>query len=273
MAYARHANGQQPVQQPEQEQGQQQNANAEAAVNDGGDPADTMGQQVLNHLVSSPEFTKKVLTNLGKGDEMTIVVNDAEVIRVRNEGPTITESFLSGANQIFTSATSEVSRIVQADPAFAFKEAAIGVRTQVEGGLPREIAANLEEAWLPMLRIAALVLDSQKALDTWRNKDSSWIDRGVDTAHVVTDVIGLAGAFGHANWIPALSGVAPTLTAIGLAGDVLAYSVHVLAYLRERGQVNLNDTGEQAAAQAAAPPPGPTYELSPVNMGQAKPAA
>ncbi|MCA9791638.1 MAG: hypothetical protein KC910_07570 [Candidatus Eremiobacteraeota bacterium] len=226
-----------PAQEPAKEQQGQQ---PQAGQNQGQNPPDAMAQQIVDSLVSSPEFTKKALTKLGKGDELTIVVNDAEVIKVRNEGPTLTQKFLKGANSVFTAASSEAAHIVQADPAFAFKEAALGVRTQVESGIPSNMAGTLEDAFLPMLRIAALALDSKKAMDTWKNKDSSMLDKGVDTAHVVTDVVGLAGALGY-KYIPALNAYAPTLTAIGLAGDVLSYSIHVLQYLRERGQVNLNE--------------------------------
>lgn len=219
-------------------------------------PPDTMAQQIVDSLVSSPEFTKKALTKLGKGDELTIVVNDAEVIKVRNEGPGFTQKLISGTQNVITAASNEAARIVQADPAFAFKEAAMGVRTQVANGIPRQASDVIENAFLPMLRTVALVLDSKKAIDTFRNKDASTVDKIVDGVHVATDVAGLVGALGY-NMVPALSGLAGPLTAVGLVGDIAAYSYHVLQYLRERGQVNFNEGQQQQQPPQQTPPPAP----------------
>lgn len=234
----------------------EENKNPKPADDGNGDtPPDTMAQQIVKDLTSSPEFTKRAM-NIGRNQELTIQVNDADVIKIRNEGPSLTQRFLDGTNKIFTSATSEAARIVEADPAFAFKNAALGVRQQVESGLPREAASTLNDAFLPMLRVAMLALDSKKAIDTFKNKDSSLLDRGVDAGHVVTDVAGLVGALGK-SYFGMNEQLANTLTAVGLAGDVLAYSIHVLAYLKERGQVNLVENSELKPPTNPPSPPNP----------------
>ncbi len=249
-------------QKPVEEQQQNPANPADPKPTEGSGEEDAMARQIVDSLVSSPEFTKKALTKLGKGEELTIVVNDAEVIKVKNDGPSLTSKFLTSANQIATAAANEAARLVEADPAFAFKEAALGVRTQVTNGLPREAANTLENYFLPVVRLAALGLDTNKAVATFRNKDSTWFDRTVDGVHVGTDLIGLIGAVGYipkvGEAVPFLANAAPTMTAIGLAGDVLAYSIHVLQYLRERGQVNLNDNqGPPSQEMHISPKAGP----------------
>lgn len=244
---------QQPAQQaqaPEQQQTQQ--AQGQPAPKGGIENPD-VSTRILENLTSSPEFTKKVLSKMGNGDQVTITVNGEQVIQIKNESPGIMNRFIKGSQMFITAAAEEAANIVQADPAFAFKEAALGVKTQVYSGLPSSASEFAENAFLPMLRITALVLDTKKAVDTWKNKDADRATQIIDTAHVVTDVVGLVGALGD-KFIPALAPYAPTMTAIGLAGDIAAYSYHVLQYLRERGQVNLHNQHENMPKQPQAQP-------------------
>lgn len=228
----------QPAQQTQQSQSQGQDTKAKAGTDN------EAAQKILENLTSSPEFTKKVLGKMNKGDTVTITVNGDQVLQIKNEGPGIAQRFIKSTQLFITAAAEEAANLVKADPAFAFKESALGVKTQVYSGLPPEAADFAEKAFLPMLRVAALVLDSKKAMDTWKNKDADQVTKIIDTAHVVTDVVGVVGALGD-KLIPALGPYSGTLTAIGLAGDIAAYSYHVLQYLRERGQVNFADDNKQ----------------------------
>ncbi len=239
------ANAQQPAQQA---QAPEQQAQGQSPAKPNAENPDAAAR-ILENLTSSPEFTKKVLNKMGSGDQVTITVNGEQVLQIKNESPGIMSRFIKGSQMFITAAAEEAANLVKADPAFAFKEAALGVKTQVYSGLPDSASQFAENAFLPMLRITALVLDSKKAVDTWKNKDADRATKIIDTAHVVTDVIGVVGALGD-KFIPALASVAPTMTAIGLAGDIAAYSYHVLQYLRERGQVNM-----QTDQQNAPPPP------------------
>lgn len=191
---------------------------------------------ILDNLTSNPEFTRKVVGDLKSGDKVTIVLDGQEILKIESEGPGVAQRFISASQEFITAAADEASQLVKADPAFAFKESALGVKTQVYAGLPREVQGFADKAFLPMLRTAALLLDTKKFLDTRANKDAELTDKLVDGAHVVTDVVGLVGSL--SPFLPFLGPVAGTLTAVGLAGDIAAYSYHVLAYLKQRGQVN-----------------------------------
>lgn len=257
-ATASEAQQQQQSAQQAQQSGQQgQDNKVKAGENEA-------AQKILENLTSSPEFTKKVLGKLNKGDTVTITVNGDQVLQIKNDGPGIAQRFIKGTQMFISAAAEEAANLVKADPAFAFKESALGVKTQVYSGLPPEAADFAEKAFLPMLRVAALVLDSKKAMDTWKNKDADQVTKIIDTAHVVTDVVGVVGALGD-KMIPALGPMSGTLTAIGLAGDIAAYSYHVLQYLRERGQVNFGDDNK---GQQPTPPQTQVQATNPASISQ-----
>ena len=131
---------QQPAQQqaeaPEQQtQAQGQPAPAQQQAKSNVENPD-VSTRILENLTSSPEFTKKVLSKMGNGDQVTITVNGEQVIQIKNESPGIMNRFIKGSQMFITAAAEEAANVVQADPAFAFKEAALGVKTQVYSGLP-----------------------------------------------------------------------------------------------------------------------------------------
>ncbi len=195
------------------------------------------GQKLMNNMLNSPEFAKQLVNRMGKDGETVITVEGKEMVKISRSGPSLAEKITKGSQMFITAAAEEASKIVQADPAFAFKESALGVKGQVYNGLPKDVQTVADGWFLPMLRVVALMLDVKKLQTTLSNKDAATTDKIVDGVHVATDVVGLVGAVGP-KLLPALAPIAPTLTAIGLAGDIAAYSYHVLNYLKERGQVN-----------------------------------
>lgn len=197
------------------------------------------GENLVENILSSPELARQLAGRMGKGHGQTVIeVDGRQVIKIENTGPTLMERAIRGSQMMITAAAEEASKVVQADPAFAFKESALGVKTQVYNGLGKDVQTVADTAFLPMLRTVALLLDVKKLHDVLGNKDAPVIDKLVDGTHVLTDVVGLVGALGD-KLVPGLAPFSPTMTAIGLAGDIAAYSYHVLAYLKERGQVNV----------------------------------
>jgi hypothetical protein len=230
-------------------------------------PADEdLGGKIVDKLVSSPAFNERVLKKMAKGEEVTIEVNGAPVVKIKAEGPGIMQRFIQGTKDFISYGAEEVSGIIQADPAFAFKEAALGVKSQVYNGLPSNVQEIAEVAFLPMLRIVALALDVKKFFDT-RNKlaagEATRLDKFVDGAHIATDVAGVVGAV--AFHVPSITPLAMPLTAVGLAGDIAAYSYHVLQYLRERGAVGAREgEAKEHKPPAPAPTPAPAASQSPL---------
>jgi hypothetical protein len=237
---AAHTNIQQtPPQQGGQDPGQQEPGQQE-----------TFQKSVVDSLVSSPDFSKKALS-LGSGNSVTITMVDGGGVKVTNEGPSLAQKVLDGGAQIMARASQEVVRVMDADPAFAFKSTAEAVQTRVVANLDRGTAETIQPFILPVLRGGMMAMDTKRAIGTYRNKDASIWEKGVDIGHVVTDAVGFAGAIGQTGWIPFLQPMANTMTGIGLVGDLASVTFHAMGYLTERGQVNLESMDQIFSSKAA----------------------
>ncbi len=210
----------------------------------------TLSNQIIDSLVSSPDFTKKALSKMSSGNSMTININGSDVVTIRNEGPTLAQRVLDGGATVMAQASQEVVRVMNADPAFAFKQTARAAQEGVLNNLDSATKSTIDPFILPVLRTGMLGMDAKRAIGTYRNKDASLWEKAVDITHVATDVVGLAGAVGK-NWVPFLEPYANTMTGIGLVGDLAAVTFHAMGYLTERGQVNLDSFDEIFSASAA----------------------
>lgn len=214
-------------------------------------PPDDPTQAIVDKIITSQAFSDSVMGKMSHGSEVTIEVGDKQVIRIKSDGPGLMERFAVGTKAVVGSAASEVSGVVKSDPAFAFKEAALGVKSQVYTGLPSEIQKAADVGFLPMLRVVTLALDFKKFMDTRKNPESSKMDKVVDGGHLVTDVAGVAGAVAFS--VPALGPLAVPLTVVGLTGDVAAFTYHILDYIKERGAAYA-ESKKQKEEQPPAPP-------------------
>ena len=211
---------------------------------------DSFQRSVVDSLVTSPDFAKKALS--GSGKSMTITMVEGGGVKVTNDGPSLAQRVLDGGAQIMQRASQEVVRVMDADPAFAFKSTAEAVQTRVVSNLDRGTADTIKPFVLPVIRGGMLAMDTKRAIGTYRNKDASIWEKGVDIAHVATDVVGLAGAVGQNGWLPFLSTqTAGIMTGVGLVGDLAAVTFHAMGYLTERGQVNLDSMDQIFSSKAA----------------------
>ena len=232
---------------PQAQQGEQDKQGQKNPPQEG-----TLSNQIIDSLVNSPDFSKKALSKLGSGSSMTINVNGSDVITIQNEGPGLAQRMLDGGAQIMTKASQEVVRVMDADPAFAFKSTARAAQEGVLNNLDSNVKKTIDPFILPVLRTGMPAMDSKRAISTWRNKDASKWEKGIDIAHVATDVVGLVGAVGRAGWVPMISeSMGNTMTGIGLVGDLAAVTFHAMGYLTERGQVNLESFDQIFSGSAA----------------------
>lgn len=210
---------------------------------------DSFQRSIVNNLVSSPEFTRKALSRMSAGDSVTISLTE-DGVRIANEGKSAAQKILDGGSSILTTATKEVARAMDSDPAFAFKTIANTAQGQVLANLDIKTQKTIEPFILPVLRGGMLAMDAKRAVSTAQNRDASVWEKGVDIGHVATDVVGFLGAIGE-NWIPALQPYSATLTGIGLVGDLAAVTFHAMGYLTERGAVELESMDSIFSSKAA----------------------
>lgn len=189
--------------------------------------------QLLESIVSNPEFTKEAMRRVGRGDKVSINVDGRPLVSITSEGPTIAEKMIGGFRSGVRSMTEEVSTVVDNDPAFMLRNAATVVKTQVYNGIPSDLQQIADKAFIPFVRGAALALDSARTIKTFKNPDASWLDKGMDGAHVACDVVGLVGAVAPMIF-PPLAPYADKLLAVGFAGDIVSYSYRGLQYFNRR---------------------------------------
>ncbi len=189
--------------------------------------------QILESLVTNPEFTKEAMRKVGRGDKVTINVDGKPLVSITSEGPSVSDRVIGGLRAGIRSVTDEVSTVVDNDPAFMMRNAATVVKTQVYNGIPSELQTIADKAFIPIVRGAALALDGSRAFKTWKNPDASWLDKGMDSAHVACDLAGLVGAVAPMVF-PPLAPYADKLLAVGFAGDIVSYSYRGLQYFNRR---------------------------------------
>ncbi|MFN8614228.1 MAG: hypothetical protein U0931_42245 [Vulcanimicrobiota bacterium] len=195
--------------------------------------SDKLRDQLLESIVSNPEFTKEAMRKVGRGDKVSINVDGRPLVSITSEGPSVAERVIGGFRVGVRSVTEEVSTVVDNDPAFMLRNAATVVKTQVYNGIPSELQAVADKAFIPFVRGAALALDSARTIKTWKNPDATWVDKSMDTAHVACDVVGLVGAVAPMIF-PPLAPYADKLLAVGFAGDIVSYSYRGLQYFNRR---------------------------------------
>lgn len=218
-------------------------------------------QDLVDKLVSSEAFTAGLIGKMNRGQEVTVEVGDKQIIRIKSDGPSLMERFAVGTRAAVGALASEASGLVKADPAFAFKETALGVKSQVYSGLPAEIQQAADIGFLPMLRVVTMAMDFKKFMDTRKNPEATKFDKIVDGGHLVTDAAGIVGAVAFS--VPAMTALATPLTIVGLTGDVAAFTYHIMDYVRTRGaEYMATKHAKEQAPQAPQIPQAPPTTLT-----------
>ena len=204
---------------------------------DGGASSNTSGSSsTLEKMLSSTTIAAMVGNNMKVGDTLSIGMAGKTVLEVKKEGASALDNVKTLTSKAFHVSAAEVSNVVAQDPSFAFKGAALAVKDQVFNGLSPDLVPLAENGFLPLIRVVALGLDSKRAIETFKNPDATGLDKTVDGAHLVTDLVGLGGAVCFA--IPGINPMlAQGLSATGLVGDIASYGYHVMKYFRDRGMV------------------------------------
>lgn len=216
--------------------------------------------KVLDGLISSPEFTKGALKQLGKGQAVTINVGGQDLISIRSEGPGFGTRFIDGAKIGVRAIADGASDFIEQDPSFAFRASAEAVKGRVYSGLDPKVSGLTEQAWIPMLRTAALAFDGRKLLKQFKDPSVAKFDKGLSIAHLGTDAVGLFGSL--SSVVPALRAHSALLTAIGFAGDLAAYSIGITQYAQHLSQGTPNPVITGPTVDPG-PAPTPTVQTNP----------
>lgn len=174
-------------------------------------------------------------------DGVIISVNDEPVAVLKQAGPGLASRILTGAGEVLGTTARGVIGVANADPSFALAQIARGVKPLVLEQMPREAGEKLDQIYPGVLKGVSLALNAKKWLDRRQRSELAKMDGSYnnfdrvgelfDTAHLATDVIGIAGAITHA-FAPA-SVWASGLMGASVAADVAVASFHAIEFISE----------------------------------------
>ncbi len=152
----------------------------------------------------------------------------------------------SAMQQFFTAGVQEVQAAINSGPSLALTGATEVVKPMITGGLPYEVASNINQWYQPGLMGVSVGLSVIKFLKSYKQhqqfremgetppiiKTAALVANG---AQIATSALGLAGALA-AVAVPSMSGFATTAQGIALGGNVVAFGVNWLDYFGERSR-------------------------------------
>ena len=191
---------------------------------------DNSNLTALKEILDSSALTSILQKNLKGGESVSISADGKEVLTISKQSKSATQRIRE-----FTSfAAEEASQIVRQDPAFAFKTSAMLAKEQVLSGLPDSIAPIADQAFLPTIRVVSLILDSKRLKEVLRSKRANSPDKMVSIGHVITDIVGVAGA--GMMMIPGVAQVGSYLAVAGLMGDIGSFGYNIMRYFENKGE-------------------------------------
>lgn len=177
-------------------------------------------------------------------DGLVFSLNDKTVAVIKEDGPSTAERFLTSTGRVLSTTARGLVSITNADPSFAFSEAAQAVKPVVLQNMPSGVSDELDKFFMPMLKGVSFVMNVKKWIDRRKKTEIAKINGTygtmdklgmvVDGAHLATDAVGMVGALGSIV-VPGSPFFKGMLGASFMA-DVGVYSFHALEYIGEQGK-------------------------------------
>lgn len=192
------------------------------------------------------EWAQQQADQLAAGRNLVVDLGDGHEYTVAGTRIGPAEKTFSALQQFFTAGVQEVQSAINAGPSLALTGATEVVKPMITGGLPYEVAGNIEQWYQPGLMGVSVGLSVIKFLKTYKQhqayreigetppiiKTAALVANG---AQIATTALGLAGAL-TAVAVPSLHGFATTAQGIALGGNAVAFGVNWLDYFNERSR-------------------------------------
>lgn len=185
-------------------------------------------------------------SGLEPGEKVVVKIGGKKAAEITKVGKSRWDSFKDKVTDTTKRFFRTAGELVAEDPAFAFTKTVELTRNSLLTDTPGPVAELVKKGLLPTTRVAALMLDADRAWKTLRDPGAKWVSKVIDVGHVVTDVAGVAASLGH--WFPAMvMPGAPLLMAAAIIGDIISFSTHAMVYLQRKA----------AESHPDSPKPGP----------------
>ncbi len=157
-------------------------------------------------------------------------------------------NFLDAVTKGMVTLTAESGAVLQNDPALAVREFATRVHDLASRGYG---SADLQ-AWAPYVGVGARTLimgaNVMRAHHVFTTDGASWLDKGLDSARVATDLLGVAGAVLRAT-STTHAALGTTLMGIAQAADLVSHGARFGMHSAPRVKSWLKDHDQKKARQ------------------------
>lgn len=190
-------------------------------------------------------------------DGLVITLNGERVATVVDRKEPWASRFLSGAGDMIGAGARGIIEINNADPSFALTQVARTIEPLVMQGMPRNARAKFENIYPGVLKGISAGLNVVKWIQRRQRSELAKADGSyndfdrlgeiVDTAHLASDAVGIAGAV--TRWAAPASSWGGAMLGISLAADIGVYAFHAIEY------IGTKDEGQQEPPPGQDPPP------------------
>lgn len=150
----------------------------------------------------------------------------------------------------------EVSEAAKNDPALAMR-ATVGVLVEpILNGVDPQILATTGQTIVPVVRAGLLGLNALRAYNTFKDPNSSKIEKGMDVIQVVSDTAGLIGGLAML-FSPQYGALGAKVLGTAYSVDIVSHALRTLSHGRDRIQVWQAEAAALKPDTGLVPLPGP----------------
>ena len=177
-------------------------------------------------------------------DGLVITLNDERIATVVDKKEPWSSKFLSSAGDMIGAGARGIIEINNADPSFALTQVARTLEPLVLQGFPRDARAKYENIYPGVLKGISTGLNVMKWIQRRRRSELAKADGTyndfdrlgeiVDTAHLASDAVGIAGAV--TQWAAPASSWGGAMLGLSLAADIGVYAFHAIEYIGTKNE-------------------------------------
>lgn len=139
------------------------------------------------------------------------------------------------------------------DPALAMRFTATSLVSPIMQGVNPDVAVATDHTIVPIMRGGLLALNAVRAVQTFKNPDSSVFEKGMDSIRVVSDLAGFVGGLAML-FTPQYAALGAKLMGTAYSVDIVSHAFRGLTHANRRIKVW---QAEQAAQEAQNKPDKP----------------
>ena len=149
----------------------------------------------------------------------------------------------------------EVSEAARNDPALAMRTFANTMESTLLKGVEPAIKEGYTKSVVPVVRGGLLALNTHRCIQTWNRPDASGMEKVMDTARVVTDVVGVAG--GILAMATQHTALGSNLMGFAYSADLVSHAFRGILHADDRVKFWQNALAEEGEDPGPNPDPNP----------------